>query len=1151
VEEKTTNEVSSEAANVQARKNLKQVQKLYAPNSAGQWPAAGLVNFIEVQGLRLDDPRIKRQVEVIRGWDYLNEDRATALFNHNLIKRLLRRDLAIKDFPEFADRFKSIFHEVSKCKEGNVATYIPQLANQNPNLWGAAVCSVDGQRYAIGDHIEPFCVQSTSKPITYCVAMELNGESKVHQHVGREPSGRNFNDRCLMQQGEGKRAIPHNPYINAGAIMTASLTKMEVSEWDRFNYMMGIWQMLCGGKKPSFQNDTFMGERATASRNFCLAYMMEEENAFPFGTNLEKTLEAYFTWCSIEINCEDMAMLAATLANGGICPTTSERIFTHEVVTKCLSLMMSCGMYDFSGEFAFNMGFPAKSGVSGIMCIVVPGVCGLATFSPRLDNLGNSERGIQFCRNLSQNFPYHLFSQTRSEELVDPKLHPFSKQILDNLRGAKGNGDVSPRKSNNKRASNSGWDKEDKEDKDLHINFDNEFSSLWWSAARGDEQRIRQLAVRAIDVNNADYDNRSALHLAASEGHDGMVRLLLAINADMDAKDLHGNTPIMDAIREHRHAATRTLQLASRNIQLLEDQAKEEDSMPDLFKYFTGLSVNAMDGGLECVQHRVLVETLDSYGFACDEDPRFAFLDDLPDPFTKKELEDVARTHPLLVRTLCGELVVPNFVHFCDVFEELFSNMLLKQEVIADYDDTLSVATVDGQRLHLGKSNQCICAGDLVALALFAVGIELLGHEALIEFVGHEPSGTDSRASVLNAEKLPYNPFMWNGMLAICSLLEERIGDAFAVTSSVWAKLCSLSGHNDDFPTQCDEAWLSDDIRRNSHRVNVLIYTSLDLGKFPKNTQPEIVMDIFFRLRAITTSSEQLGRICSVFANGGQHPMTGRRIFQPETVKCVLSMMYSAGCNSQSGEFSFSVGVPAKSSTLGLIVVVIPNVMGLCVYSPNVNHHRVSIGGLDFCTELGDKFSFHVLSGTSTSSAKEDPSLYHFQTDMELCNDLLFACETGDMMTLSALHQLGFSLDYADYDGRSAAHVAATNGHAATLKYLYKKGANFKATDRWGSKPRDDAYREGHQECIAFLESVWVDDDEASACSGGVSAMGDGESTTARPGPGAMPKRVERTAAPVAAKIGPNTMRRSHDEPEEEEDDGLNVFNRHLSVVVQ
>merc|ERR1719183_1582574 len=208
-----------------------------------------------------------------------------------------------------------------------------------------------------------------------------------------------------MKQAGGK-SVPHNPLINAGAIMAASLVQMKESEWDRYDYMIAMWKKLCGGKPPGFQNNTFMGERATAARNFTLAYMMEEEKAFPHGTDLVKTLEAYFSWCSIEVTCDSMAVLAATLANGGICPLTSERIFTHETVTKCLSVMMSCGMYDYSGQFAFEVGFPAKSGVAGCVMIVIPGVCGMATFSPRLDQLGNSVRGIQFAQQLSQRLNY-------------------------------------------------------------------------------------------------------------------------------------------------------------------------------------------------------------------------------------------------------------------------------------------------------------------------------------------------------------------------------------------------------------------------------------------------------------------------------------------------------------------------------------------------------------------------------------------------------------------------------------------------------------------------------------------------------------------------------------------------------------------------
>jgi glutaminase len=1025
------------------------------------------LNSLETAGFSLDDPRLLKHIEMLRGCEHLNEQKVQTLLGNSLISKALRGELAIKNFPKFVEAFQELYHAAKPNEAGHVASYIPQLANQNPNLWGVSVCSVDGQRVSIGDSSVPFCVQSTSKPITYCVALEINGEEKVHQHVGREPSGRNFNDRSLMQQGDGKKAIPHNPYINAGAIMTSSLAKMDSSEWDRFTYMMGVWQKLSGGVKPSFQNDTFMGERATASRNFCLAYMMEEENAFPYNTNLQKTLEAYFTWCSIEVTCESMAMVAATLANGGICPTTNERIFTYQTVTNCLSLMMSCGMYDFSGQFAFQIGFPAKSGVSGVMCVVIPGVCGVATFSPRLDNLGNSVRGIDFCQRLSKRFPYHVFCQEHEKERKQEEQ-------------AKGN------------------------------------ASLMWSAACGDEQRVRQLAACGINVNTQDYDQRSALHLAAGEGHIGMVSLLLALQADINARDRHGNVPIDDAIREHKNNTKRALQLAARRKQR-EYTELARSKGDDLFRYFSP-EVSMGSSDIPCVAHKVLIEVLDHCGLDAHSDPRLKFLEDFPDPFTAEDLSRAGEQHALLAYALRGQLVVPNFTRLCDKFEELFATMIAnvkeEQPLTGCEQEMLNVMTVDGQRLHLGQTDQYLCAGDLISLAIFALGIELVGQEVIMDFVGTEPSGAKSDSAILNADNVPYNPFMWNGMLSLISLLEERCGNIERVIEEIWSKLCSSDQGS---AVQCDEVWMHDDREKHANKVMVLLYTCLDLQKFPDQTPPEKVMDIFFRLRAIRTSTQGLGSIGAVFANSGRHPLTGDHIFQPETVKCVLSMMYAAGCNAQSGEFSFKVGIPAKSSSEGAVLLVLPNVMGMCIVSPEVNHNNVSIGALNFCTTFAQEFNCHVLAGDSKSSGKGDITLYHFHTDMELCEQLLLAAESGDTITLSALHQLGFSLDYSDYDYRSAAHVAACNNKINVLKYLNKKGVNMHPKDRWNSTPYDDAMRSGHHKAACLLKTFVDQDDDAglSDCGSCLSSM---SSSNHRVGFGHSTKS-ERAAAPVAAKM--------------------------------
>jgi glutaminase len=153
--------------------------------------------------------------------------------------------------------------------------------------------------------------------------------------------------------------IPYNPMVNAGAIMTCSLLGRDNDPAERFESVMNWWKRLAGGFKPGFDNSVYLSERLTADRNFSLAYMMKAAGAFPEGIDLVSTLEFYFQCCSIEMNCESMAILAGTLANGGVCPVTGERVFSTKTTTNVLSLMFSCGMYDYSGQYAFSVGLPA------------------------------------------------------------------------------------------------------------------------------------------------------------------------------------------------------------------------------------------------------------------------------------------------------------------------------------------------------------------------------------------------------------------------------------------------------------------------------------------------------------------------------------------------------------------------------------------------------------------------------------------------------------------------------------------------------------------------------------------------------------------------------------------------------------------------
>jgi glutaminase len=397
-------------------------------------------------GILIDDPRIRETVATLNGLDAAHqitydEFKQIARRNSGLIKKAIQGNLAIPDFPSLLADFREMFERVRENAAARVADYIPQLGRVNPEQFAVAACTVDGQRLALGDAEVNFCLQSVSKPVNYCLALEEHGEAVVHRHIGREPSGRGFNELTLNKEG-----LPHNPLINSGAIMTCSLLRPQATPADRFDHVLATWVRLTVGGLVGFNNPVYLSERQTADRNFALGYFMREKKAFPPGADLLGVLEFYFQCCSIETNAQALAVAAAALANAGICPTTGDRVFHARTVQNCLSLMSSCGMYDFSGEFAFTIGLPAKSGVSGALLLVVPQVMGLCVWSPRLDALGNSVRAIEFCKQLVARYNFHTYdSLTHGENHKrDPRLKKNQTRIegVVNLCWAASQGDL-------------------------------------------------------------------------------------------------------------------------------------------------------------------------------------------------------------------------------------------------------------------------------------------------------------------------------------------------------------------------------------------------------------------------------------------------------------------------------------------------------------------------------------------------------------------------------------------------------------------------------------------------------------------------------------------------------------------------------------
>jgi glutaminase len=315
---------------------------------------------------------------------------------------------------------KELHGKYQPLTEGQVADYIPELSRANPDWFGLAMATVDGQVFEYGDSEQPFTIQSISKPFVYSLALEDHGRDKVLQRIGVEPTGDAFNSIVL----EASSHRPHNPMVNAGAIAAASLIEGP-GPAERLNHMLEMFRRFVG-HEVQVDMPVFTSERATGHRNRAIAYLMLNFGMMPEA--VEDALDLYFKQCSVLVTCRDLAVMAATLANKGINPMSGERAMPATYVRDVLSVMHTCGMYDFAGEWAYRVGLPAKSGVGGGIIAVVPGQAGIGVFSPLLDERGNSVRGIRACTDLSERFGLHVFDCRDPEKSLQAALAPHGRQ---------------------------------------------------------------------------------------------------------------------------------------------------------------------------------------------------------------------------------------------------------------------------------------------------------------------------------------------------------------------------------------------------------------------------------------------------------------------------------------------------------------------------------------------------------------------------------------------------------------------------------------------------------------------------------------------------------------------------------------------------
>ena len=303
--------------------------------------------------------------------------------------------------PSYLDE---VLQSVAADRTGVLANYIPELAEVDPERLGASIAMVDGELYASGDTDSLFTIQSISKPFVYALALADRGFERVLDKVGVEPSGEPFNEISL----EDSSGRPLNPMINAGAITTHSLVGTETM--NRAERMERVISGLSAfaGRSLDVDEAVYSSEIEHAHRNLAIAHMLRSHDILT--ENPTGVVEGYTRQCSLLVTVQDLAMMAATLANYGIQPVTGEQVVPKTVVRQVLSVMFTCGMYNAAGDWATQVGIPAKSGVGGGIIGAVPGQLGLATFSPRLDVHGNSVRGVSLFERFSSDMGMHVMN---------------------------------------------------------------------------------------------------------------------------------------------------------------------------------------------------------------------------------------------------------------------------------------------------------------------------------------------------------------------------------------------------------------------------------------------------------------------------------------------------------------------------------------------------------------------------------------------------------------------------------------------------------------------------------------------------------------------------------------------------------------------
>jgi glutaminase len=287
--------------------------------------------------------------------------------------------------------------------EGDVADYIPALACASPDWFGVSVVAAEGRIYSVGDAAIEFSIQSVSKPFVFALVCQAIGHQAAREKLGVNSTGMPFNSVMAIELSEDRTM---NPMVNAGAIATTSLVPGDTAD-DKWEFIReGLSRF--AGRELTLDDEVYRSESATNQRNEGIAHLLDSYDRLYFDP--DEATDVYTKQCSLAVTAQDLAVMAATLADGGVNPLTREQVIDARQCQRVLAVLATAGLYERTGDWLYEVGLPGKSGVSGGMFTVAPGKGGMGIFSPPLDQAGNSVRGQRITKHLSEALGLNLFA---------------------------------------------------------------------------------------------------------------------------------------------------------------------------------------------------------------------------------------------------------------------------------------------------------------------------------------------------------------------------------------------------------------------------------------------------------------------------------------------------------------------------------------------------------------------------------------------------------------------------------------------------------------------------------------------------------------------------------------------------------------------